>query len=98
MSDEPQNPISEENSIPTSLHPFDSAQDLTERSTADAPILPMDSESFDHTQDLRPTDALSEALESSPNDFSAKSNDITTIQFYPYEKLNDVKMVSYSRI
>ena len=52
-----QNPIPEENSIPAS------PQELT----ADAPILPMDSE---------PAEVFPEALESSPNDFSVKSNDI----------------------
>ncbi|MEI8175087.1 MAG: hypothetical protein WCG28_04010 [bacterium] len=52
-----QNPISEENSIPTS----------PQEPTVDAPILPMDSE---------PANAPSDALESSPNDFSVKSNDI----------------------
>ena len=58
-----QNQDSVENSIPPS----------PQEPTADAPILPMDSESFDHTQDLRPADAPSEALESSPSDFGVKS-------------------------
>ena len=50
-------PISEENSIPAS------PQELT----ADAPILPMDSE---------PAEVSPEALESSPSDFEVKSNNI----------------------
>lgn len=56
MSDEPQNPTPEENSIPAS----------PQEPIADAPILPMDFELVN---------APSEALESSPNDFSAKSTD-----------------------
>ena len=52
-----ENPTPEQNSIPPS----------PQEPTADAPILPMDSE---------PANAPSEALESSPNDFPAKSNDI----------------------
>ncbi len=63
---QPQNPISEENSIlPSPQEP-----------TADAPILPMDSE---------PTNAPSGALESSPNDFSVKSNDIPPSNSTPPE-------------
>lgn len=54
---QPQNPISEENSLPTS------PQETTEQ----AP---------ENTAHSEPSDALPEALESSPSDFSVKSNDI----------------------
>lgn len=72
MSDEPQNPISEENSIPAS----------PQEPVADAPILPMDSD---------PTNAPSEALESSPNDFSVKSNDMPPSNSIPTEVVNEPK-------
>src|SRR3989344_1787756 len=49
---------------------------------ADAPILPMDSE---------PANAPSEALESSPNDFSVKSNDIPLSNSTPIETKNEQK-------
>src|SRR3989344_3086098 len=49
---------------------------------ADAPILPMDSE---------PANAPSEALESSPNDFSVKSNDIPLSNSTPIEAKNEQK-------
>ena len=57
MSDEPQNPIPEENAIPVS------PQEPTEQST-------------ENTAYSEPTEALPDALESSPSDFSVKSNDI----------------------
>src|SRR3989338_3405205 len=60
MSDnqnQPQNPISEENSIP------ESPQEPTEPAS-------------ENTAHSEPSDALPEGLESSPNDFSVKSNDI----------------------
>ena len=79
MPDEPQNPSSEENSTPPSPHPFDSAQDLTEKPTeliepegSSEPERPA-SENTAHSE---PSNAPPEALESSPNDFSVKSNDI----------------------
>ena len=57
MPDDSQNPISEENSLPTS------PQEPTEQGT-------------ENTAHSEPSDALPEALESSPSDFSVKSNDI----------------------
>jgi len=62
-----QTPTPEENSISPSPHPFDSAQDLTERPTE---------QGTENTVYSEPTEAPSEALESSPNDFSVKSNKI----------------------
>jgi len=62
-----QNPIPDQNSIPPSPHPFDSAQDLTERPTE---------QSTENTAYSEPANAPSGALESSPNDFSVKSNKI----------------------
>ena len=50
--------------------------------TADAPISPMDSE---------PAEVPSEALESSPNDFSVKSNDIPLSNSTPTEAENEPK-------
>src|SRR3989344_2784348 len=67
-----QNQDSVENSIPPS----------PQEPTADAPILPMDSE---------PANAPSEALESSPNDFSVKSNDIPSSNSTPIEAVNEQK-------
>jgi hypothetical protein len=49
---------------------------------ADAPILPIDSE---------PTEVPSDALESSPNDFSVKSNDIPPSNSTPTEAVNEPK-------
>lgn len=73
MSDETtQNPIFEENSIPTS----------SQEPMADAPILPIDSE---------PAEVPSGALESSPNDFSVKSNDIPLSNSIPTETENEPK-------
>ena len=67
-----QNQDSVENSIPPS----------PQEPTADASILPMDSE---------PANAPSEALESSPNDFSVKSNDIPSSNSTPIEAVNEQK-------
>ena len=60
-----QNPIPEENSISPS----------PQEPTADAPILPMDSE---------PVEALPEAPEASRESFSDESTKYTTLKFYPY--------------
>ncbi len=67
-----QNPTPEENSIPPS----------PQEPTADAPILPMDSE---------PAEVSPEALESSPNDFSVKSNDIPPSNSTLTDSLNEQK-------
>ena len=84
MSDDqnlPQNQDSTENSIPAS------PQELT----ADAPILPMDSE---------PAEVSPETLESSPNDFSVKSNDIplsnSTLTDSPNEQKTEEKQAPES--
>ncbi len=69
MSDDqnqPQNPTSENNSIPPS------PQEPTEHAS-------------ENTRISEPSDALPEALESSPNDFSVKSNDIPPSDSIPSE-------------
>src|SRR3989338_7149475 len=54
----------------------------TQEPMADAPIPPMDSES---------AEVPSGALESSPNDFSVKSNDIPPSNSFPTEAVNEPK-------
>jgi len=72
MPDEPQNPISEENSIPAS------PKELTEP----AP---------ENTAHSEPAEVLPDALESSPNDFSVKSNDIPPSNSTSTEAENEQK-------
>ncbi|MFA5791443.1 MAG: hypothetical protein WC884_00175 [Candidatus Paceibacterota bacterium] len=64
---------------PNSPTSFDSTQDLSESPMAYAPIPPIDSE---------PAEVPSEALESSPNDFPVKSNDIPPSNSIPLEPAN----------
>ena len=83
MSDEPQNPISTENSIPASPSSVAEGYGGTQQEPiADASILPMDSE---------PVEVLSEATEASREGFSDESNDIPPLNSTLTEVENEPK-------
>ncbi len=72
----------EQNSTQNPISEENSIPESPQEPMADAPILPMDSE---------PANAPSEAPESSPNDFSVKSNDIPPSNSTPTEAENEPK-------
>ena len=65
-------------------------QDSTENSIPPSPKEPTESAPI-NTTDFKPTNASPEALESSPNDFSVKSNDIPPSNSIPTEAENEPK-------
>src|SRR3990167_8158686 len=65
-------------------------QDSEENSTPASPQEPTE-QGYENTAHSEPSDALPEALESSPNDFSVKSNDIPPSNSTPTEAENELK-------